>query len=101
MFHTSGYLFTWAIIGPDAVPGRPGLRTRGLALFLGIAAHAFLGKYMYAQLLPHGSPFSADAIRTAAKIMYYWGDLAELILAAFFFAGLPAARLPHTGPQRS
>ncbi|MFC3199990.1 cytochrome c oxidase assembly protein [Parapedobacter deserti] len=88
-FLAAGFLFTWAIIGPDPVPRRPTFNTRAWVLFLSIAAHAFLGKYMYAQLLPHGSPFSDEAIRGAAKTMYYWGDLSELILAAFFFASIP------------
>lgn len=91
-FLAAGYLFTWAIIGLDPVPERPSLRTRAWVLFLSIAAHAYLGKHMYAHLLPAGSPFSDEEIRAAVKMMYYWGDLSELILAVFFFAKAPLLR---------
>jgi len=84
-FFMAGYLFCWSIAGQEVIGKRPSVPLRAWVLFVGIAAHAFLGKYMYANILPDGTPFSGTAIREAAKAMYYWGDLAELILAAFFF----------------
>jgi len=98
-FFIAGYLFTWSLIAPDAVPGRAGVTLRGGILFSGIAAHAFLAKYMYAYAYPHGTPFSQTAIRDAAMSMFYWGDLAELILAAFFFRNtiLPPGAKRGTG----
>ena len=86
-FFAAGYLFTWAMIGPDPAPEKPGLRLRVLVLFLSMAAHAFLSKLMYAYLLPFNSPHSAEQIREGAKLMYYWGDLSELVLAIVLFTG--------------
>lgn len=85
-FLAAGALFTWAIAGPDPAPRRPNLRTRLVALFLAIAAHATLAKLMYIQLWPAGAPHSPAQIRAAAQLMYYGGDLAELLLAVALFA---------------
>ena len=84
-FLAAGCLFTWAIAGPDRAPGRPGMRTRLIVLFLSIAAHATLGKLMYIYLSPHGTPHSANEIRAAAQFMYYGGDFAELLLVIALF----------------
>jgi putative membrane protein len=84
-FLAAGYLFTWSLIGPDPAPKRPGLRLRLFVLFISIAAHAFLSKFMYAKLLPLNSPYSAEQIREGAKLMYYWGDLAEVFLLIALF----------------
>lgn len=84
-FLAAGYLFTWAIIGPDPAPERPGLRVRILVLFISIAAHAFLSKFMYAYLFPLHSPHTDDQIREGAQLMYYGGDLSELLLTVALF----------------
>lgn len=79
----AGYLFTWSIIGPDPAPHRPGTATRAAALAAAIAAHAFLAKYLYAHALPHGH--DPETARAAARLMYYGGDAAELVLACILF----------------
>ena len=84
-FLIAGYLFCWAIVGPDPTPRRPGLRLRLAVLFLGGAAHAVLGKLMYAYGWPRGTPHDLEQIEAAAQWMYYGGDLAELLLAIAFF----------------
>jgi putative membrane protein len=84
-FLLAGYLFTWAIAGPDPAPRRPGMITRITVLVIAIALHGILGKLMYIHLLPLHSPFTDEAIRSAAKIMYYGGDIAELLLAIALF----------------
>lgn len=84
-FLAAGYLFVWSIIGPDPAPGRPGFQHRAFILFIGIAAHAILAKLIYGQLFPLGAGYSENDIRQAAKIMYYGGDLAELIVAVVLF----------------
>jgi putative membrane protein len=85
-FLASGSLYAWAIAGPDPAPGRPGIRVRTAVLVAGIAAHAVLAKLMYAHLLPAGTPFSPEEVRDAAMLMYYGGDVAELLLAVALFA---------------
>jgi len=85
-FLIAGYLFTWAIAGPDPAPHRPGLRLRLAVLFLGGAAHAILAKLMYAYHWPRGTPHSLEQIQAAAQWMYYGGDAAELLLAVAFFS---------------
>lgn len=84
-FLAAGYLFTWSIIGPDPAPRRPGLKTRGIFLFLSMAAHAYLSKFMYAYLYPRNSIHTDEDIRSAAKFMYYGGDFSELIVVILFF----------------
>jgi putative membrane protein len=84
-FLAAGFLFTWSMIGQEPVARRPAFGIRVFVLFISIAAHAFLSKYMYAYLYPIHSPHSADQIREAAKLMYYWGDLSELLLAFVLF----------------
>lgn len=85
-FLAAGYLYSWAITGPDPAPGRPGLPLRLCVLIAGIAAHAYLAKAMYAHLWPRGTGLSETEIRESAQLMYYAGDLAELLLAIALFA---------------
>ena len=86
-FLAAGYLFTWAILtGPDPAPHPPRMRTRLGVLFVSMAAHATLGKLMYGYLWPRGTLHGADEIRAAAQLMYYGGDLAEVLLAVALFA---------------
>lgn len=85
-FVLSGYLFTWSIAGPDPAPHRPGMGLRLAVLFLATAAHAMLGKIMYGYGYPRGVAASRAEVEAAAQWMYYGGDLAELLLAAAFFA---------------
>lgn len=84
-FLLAGYLFTWSLIGPDPGPKRPGFYTRLLVIFLSIATHGFLSKLMYAHEYPRNSPHPVSQIQQAAKMMYYWGDLSEIILLIILF----------------
>jgi putative membrane protein len=83
-FLLAGYLFTWSIAGPDPAPHRPGLPTRIAVLVAAAGAHAFLAKLLYAHApaLPPGAGHDLAEIHQAAQLMYYGGDLAELMLAA-------------------
>ncbi|WP_224996188.1 cytochrome c oxidase assembly protein [Cesiribacter sp. SM1] len=84
-FLLAGYLFVWAIAGPDPAPRRPGLQLRSIVLFISAGAHAYLSKAMYAYEFPRNTHHSLEEIQAAAKLMYYGGDLAELLLAVAFF----------------
>ncbi|MGC5291211.1 cytochrome c oxidase assembly protein [Micromonospora sp. DT231] len=84
----AGYLFAWSLAGPDPAPRRPGLAVRVGALLGAAAGHAVLAKYLYAQAgtLPPGldNP-DPEAFRSAAQLVYYGGDLAEILLATALF----------------
>lgn len=84
-FLAAGYLFAWSIAGPDPAPNRPGMRIRVVVLFISIAAHAFLSKFMYAYSWPRNTPHNLEQIQEAAQLMYYGGDFAELLLVVVLF----------------
>lgn len=100
-FLAAGYLFVWSIAGPDPAPRRPGMRIRLLVLFISMAAHACLSKLMYAYHLPQGTPHDVAQIKAAAQLMYYGGDLAELLLTVAFFAMWFRSRRVHWPQPRA
>ncbi|MBB6417185.1 cytochrome c oxidase assembly protein [Streptomyces sp. AK010] len=84
-FLLSGCLFAYAIAGPDPAPARPGVRARLVYLGVAIAAHAVISQLMYGGFRADiHAPI--DEVRGGAEIMYYGGDLAELLLAAALVA---------------
>ena len=85
-FLAAGYLFVWSIAGPDPAPKRPSLRIRLLVLFISMATHAYLSKLMYVYHFPQNTTHSTIEIEEGAKIMYYGGDLAEILLAIALFS---------------
>jgi len=76
---TAGYLFAWTIAGPDPAPRRPSVPTRLVVLGVAILAHAVVSQLLYAGLV--GGPIPAPERRGAAELMYYGGDIAEIMLA--------------------
>jgi putative membrane protein len=94
-FLLSGCVFAWSIAGPDPAPTRPGMRMR-LAVLVGVAgAHAYLAKTLYAHaaISPPGAGLDPGQVRQAAQLMYYGGDIAELVIAtALFTAWLRTCR---------
>lgn len=92
-FVAAGCLFAWSIAGVDRVgPARPSHRARLVVLFVAIAAHATLAKTMYALGWPVGTLHPVGEAQQAAQIMYYGGDLSELLLAIALFASWPYAQ---------
>ena len=86
-FILAGYLYCWSIAGCEPSFHPFSFKMRLTVLLFGIAAHSYLAKLMYINLWP-SLPFnSADDLQTAAKIMYYGGDLAEALLAIVLFSG--------------
>ena len=79
-FLLAGYLFAWVIAGPDPAPRRPSVPYRIGVLGVAIAVHATLAQLMYAGVLVAVDVPAAE-LRGAAEIMYYGGDVAELLLA--------------------
>ncbi|MEU7965395.1 cytochrome c oxidase assembly protein [Streptomyces sp. NPDC049097] len=80
-FLTSGCLLAHAIAGPDPAPTRPGVRTRLVYLGAAITAHALIAQAMYGGIfIDIHAPI--NQVQQGAEIMYYGGDIAELLLAA-------------------
>ncbi|MFD7409673.1 cytochrome c oxidase assembly protein [Streptomyces sp. NPDC059866] len=84
-FLLSGCLFAYVIAGPDPAPSRPGVRARLVYLGVAIAAHAVISQLMYGGFWVdiHAPIYQVQA---GAEIMYYGGDIAELLLAAALVA---------------
>ena len=80
-FLAAGCLFAWVIAGPDPAPGRPSVPARLIILGVAIAAHAITSQLLYAGFLI-GVHAPITQIRGGAELMYYGGDIAELLLAA-------------------
>lgn len=83
----SGCLLAWVVAGPDPAPHRPGTGVRVAVLGLAAATHAVLAKVMYAGGHPRGAGHGEEELRAAAELMYYGGDVAEVLLASALFAG--------------
>jgi len=91
-FLLSGCLFAWVIAGPDPAPHRPGVPVRLVVLGIAIAAHATISQLLYgAFLITIHAPI--DQVQGGAEIMYYGGDIAELLLAAALVATWRPTRL--------
>ncbi|MFF1378931.1 cytochrome c oxidase assembly protein [Streptomyces sp. NPDC058308] len=92
-FLLSGCLFAHVIAGPDPAPARPGVPARLVCLGVAIAAHAVISQLMYGGFWTDiHAP--VEEVRGGAEIMYYGGDIAELLLAAALVATWrPAPRL--------
>ncbi|MFJ9442858.1 cytochrome c oxidase assembly protein [Kitasatospora sp. NPDC101235] len=79
-FLLSGCLFAYVIAGPDPAPARPGERARLVYLGAAVAVHAVVSQLMYGGFwVDIHAP--VDQVQTGAEIMYYGGDIAELLLA--------------------
>jgi putative membrane protein len=79
-FLVTGYLFAWLVAGPDPAPHRPGVPARLVLLGIAIAVHASLAQLMYAGI-GVTLPVPVAERRIGAELMYYGGDIAELLLA--------------------
>ena len=72
----AGYLLPAVLVGPDPLPHRRGFVHRAVVLVAVLAAHGILAKHLYARP-PAGIGTGAE---TGAMIMYYGGDLVELVV---------------------
>jgi putative membrane protein len=76
----SGFLFAWVIAGQDPAPRRARVRTRLVVLGVSIAIHASVSQLLYAGLLVQVHE-PVQEMRAAGSLMYFGGDLTELLLA--------------------
>jgi putative membrane protein len=89
-FLAAGCLFSWSILQLEpAGPERWSAPARLTVLFVAIAAHATVAKVMYAHGFPRGTAHAAAELERAAQVMYYGGDLAELVLLVALFMRWP------------
>ncbi|MEV0599906.1 cytochrome c oxidase assembly protein [Streptomyces sp. NPDC050315] len=84
-FLLSGCLFAWVVAGPDPAPARPGVPARLVLLGVAVALHATFSQLLYGGFLI-GVHAPIDQVRGGAELMYYGGDLAELLLAGALVA---------------
>ena len=84
-FLVAGYLFAWLVAGPDPAPHRPSVPVRLVLLGVAIAVHATLAQLVYAGI-GVAIPVPAGERRAGAELMYYGGDIAELLLALALLA---------------
>lgn len=79
-FFLAGVLFAWVVAGPDPAPHRPSVPQRLGILAVAIAAHAVISQLLYAGLYTSVDVPAAD-LRAGGSLMYFGGDIAELLLA--------------------
>jgi putative membrane protein len=84
-FLVSGCLFAYVIAGPDPAPARPSVPARLVYLAIAVAAHALVAQAMYGGFFVD-IPAPIGQVQQGAQIMYYGGDIAELLLAAALVA---------------
>jgi putative membrane protein len=82
-FHmlAAGYLFTFAMVGIDPSPHRPGHPTRTVVLVLYLAAHAVLAKHLYGY---PAAGVTGQQAASGAMLMYYGGDAIDLAVIIVF-----------------
>ncbi|MCV7319721.1 cytochrome c oxidase assembly protein [Mycolicibacterium confluentis] len=97
-FFVAGYLFAWMIAGPDPGPHRPSVPARIVVLGVAVAGHAILSQLIYAGLYVH-VPASPHELRAAGTLMYYWGDIAEILLALAMLLTWRSARRTVRSPS--
>jgi putative membrane protein len=76
----AGCLLSWYVLARDPMPRRASTTHRMVMLGLAAGAHDVLAKLMYAHVLPHDAGSPAE-VRAGAQLMFYGGDLVELLLA--------------------
>lgn len=87
----AGYLFTASLVGVDPDPHRASVPVRSAVLIIFIAAHSVLAKWLYAH--PPAGVKVVDG-QVGAQLMYYGGDVVDVVLIMLLFAGWYAATRP-------
>jgi putative membrane protein len=79
-FLAAGCLYTWVIAGPDPAPHRPSVPVRLVILGVAVVMHSVLSQMLYAGLFV-SIPAAANELQRGAELMYYGGDVSEMLLA--------------------
>ncbi|EMR05969.1 Cytochrome c oxidase caa3 assembly factor [Bhargavaea cecembensis DSE10] len=88
----AGYLFTISMIYIDPAPHPSSHLFRTLVFIFALAAHGILSKIIYAEPLPG---FPPDEVREGAMLMYYGGDLVDLVIIILLFRSWYRATAPR------
>src|SRR5690606_22164926 len=94
-FVLAGCLFAWVVASHERGPRQSSFPARLAALGVRAAAHAWLAKLMYARGWPANTGEPLEHVQAAAQLMYYGGDVAELLLAVALFHRWYATRTPR------
>ncbi len=79
-FVAAGCLYTWVIAGPDPAPHRPSVPVRLVVLGVAVVIHSVLSQLLYSGWHVAVS-VPTSQLQHAAELMYYGGDIAEMLLA--------------------
>ncbi len=79
-FIAAGSLYAWVIAGADPAPHRPSVPMRLIVLGVAVVIHSVLSQLLYAGW--HVAVVAPAAqLQHAAELMYYGGDITEMLLA--------------------
>ena len=100
----AGWLFTHAVAGYDPTPSRPSFAVRAAWLVAGLAAHEMLARSLVVHP-PAMAGMGAVGAGTGAALMYYGGDVVDVVLmvllcAQWYAATAPGRRRPRPGTGR-
>jgi putative membrane protein len=90
----AGYLFAWVIVGTDPAPRLPSVRTRLVVLGVAVAVHAVVAQLLFAGLLVQVHE-PVVQMQAAGNLMYFGGDVAELLLAVALLLSWRPSRAPR------
>lgn len=79
-FVLAGCLYVWVIAGPDPAPHRMSVPARLVVLGVAVIIHSVMAQMLHAGLFV-AVPAPPDHLRQAAELMYYGGDITEMLLA--------------------
>lgn len=94
-FLAAGYLFAWVIAGSDPAPHRASVKARIVTIGVAVAIHATVSQLMYAGIGLHVDA-PPEQIRDGAALMYFGGDLIEILLALALLASWRTSQGPST-----
>jgi putative membrane protein len=95
-FAAAGYLYTWVICGPDPGPRRPSVPLRLTILGVAVVIHSVLAQLLYSGAFVR-VPAPLPQLQHGAELMYYGGDITEMLLA---FALVSTWRPVRASPKR-
>ncbi|EOM76606.1 cytochrome c oxidase assembly protein [Rhodococcus rhodnii] len=97
-FFVAGYVFAYAIAGRDPGPHRPAVPVRLVYIGAAVLGHAVLAQLLYAGVGVQVD-VPAQQLHGGASLMYFGGDIAELLLAFALVSTWRPRRGLHSPPN--